>query len=332
MILFFALLNPINLILAINFIVFLSYEIYSVDFFLTLFPMIGLSVIFTFYIYRFLKIYSRSEIKKSITLDGNAWQIFGYIVIVTGLLELLYFGVPLLGHLRYVDFGLPILHHIAVTSWILVFVNFKYVWIQRLKLPYALLFPLFIFNRDIFLLTLVCVILKLLIHKRIKWRHLLFISTLFVTLFSYAGKLRSGNVQSIIDLPTKLDLEALNLITFWVFTYVTSPMFNIHYSYGTGQRILYEPLLTVFPEFYKLIQLLSFPGVYLYLLIGTFVTLIPALMKFPGWLCFSFFFYYQFTMGCIFSNKLGNTHTIYVILICTTMITFRQMYPKRLHK
>lgn len=321
--------NPINLLIIINLAVLIFYKVFSFEFLYTLTPLLFMSPVYTVYIYRFARKYTLDEVKQSIKLDSNVWRIFGYIVIIIGILELAYFGIPLLGHVKYVHFGFTILHHIAVSSWILVFVNLKYSWVEKFKISYALIFPLLIFNRDIFLLTLCCIIFVKLINNQIKLWHLFLTSSLFIVLFSFVGKLRSGNVQEIIDLPTKFDLESVNLITFWLFTYATSPMFNVHYSYGSGERIRYDPLLTVFPEFYKLVELLSFPGLYLYLIIGMLLTLLPAAMRFPGWLCFSFFFYYQFLMGCVFSNKLGNTHTIYIFLIFFTITVFRQVFGNR---
>ena len=309
-----------------NVFVLIFYKVFSFEFFLTLTPLFFISPLYTIYIFRVARKYSLDKVKNSIELDSNVWRIFGYIVIIIGILELAYFGIPLLGHIKYVHFGFTILHHIAVSSWILVFVNLKYSWVERFKISYTLIFPLLIFNRDLFLLTLCCIVFVKVINNQLKLRHLFLTSTLFIILFSFVGKLRSGNVQAIIDLPTRFDLESVNLVTFWLFTYATSPMFNVHYSYGSGDRIRYEPLLTVFPEFYKLVELLSFPGLYLYLIIGMLVTMIPAVIRFPGWLCFSFFFYYQFLMGCVFSNKLGNTHTIYVCLLFFTITVFRQLF------
>jgi hypothetical protein len=194
---------------------------------------------------------------------------------------------------------------------------------------FALLFPLLIFNRDVFLLTLCCVLFKNIINKKIKIHHVAIMVAAFLFLFAQVGKLRSGNVQSIIDLPTKFDLEAIGLIGFWAFTYFTSPMFNVHYNFEDEGRDLYEPLLTVFPEFYKFIEAFSFFGLYLYVVIGAALALLPALIRFPGWMCFSYFFYYQFTMGCVFSNKLINTHSIYIVLIFMTMTITRQVLQKR---
>lgn len=320
MILIFAFFNPFTLILLINFIVFASYELHSLPFLILISPTIILAIGYIFYLTKFLKIYSRDHFKRSMRLDTILWRMYGYIIFFIGLLELLYFGVPLFGQVRYIDFGFTILHHIAVTTWLLVFINFKYQFEKRIAITFALMFPLLIFNRDVFLLTVSCLIFKGLIYQSLKFRHLIYASVFFASLFGYVGKMRSGNIQEIIDLPTKFDLGSLNTITFWLFTYVTSPMFNIHYSFSSAERIRYEPLLTVFPEFYKFIETFSYLGFYLYLILGTLLALLPSLLRFRGWLCFSFFFYYQFTMGCVFSNKLGNTHTIYVILIFMTMM------------
>ena len=332
MIILFALFNPFSLILIINCIVYATYEIYSLPFLILILPTIILAVGYTMYLKKFLTLCSRDSIKRSMKLDSNLWRLYGYLICLVGLSELLYFGVPLLGQVRYIDFGFSILHHIAVTTWLLIFINFKYKLENLISVIFAVIFPLLIFNRDVFLLTLCCLLFKGLIHQKLNTRHVVGATFLFIGLFGYVGKLRSGNAQAILDLPTKFDLASLDNISFWLFTYVTSPMFNVHYSFDSGERIRYEPLLTVFPEFYKLIELFSYFGLYIYFFAGVFLLLLPALLRFPGWLCFSFFFYYQFTMGCVFSNKLGNTHTIYVILLFSAMMAFRQMFSRRKNK
>ena len=176
MIIIFALLNPFSLILIINFVVFTTYEIYSLPFLALISPAIILAVGYMIYLKKFLTLYSRDSIKRSMKLDTILWRLYGYLICLIGLSELLYFGVPLLGQVRYIDFGFTILHHIAVTTWLLVFINFKYKLVNLASVIFAVIFPLLIFNRDVFLLTLCCLLFKGLIHQKLNIRHLMYAS------------------------------------------------------------------------------------------------------------------------------------------------------------
>ena len=327
--LFFAFINPFSLILIINIIVLLTYNKISVNFYLIILPISFLTVGYFFYLSRLIRNLQLKGSNKLLTLTGGVWRMFGTMIIVVGGIEVVYFGVPLLGQVRYVDFGFSVFHHIAVSSWLLVFVQFKRRWLNRFKLTYCLIFPLIIFNRDVFLLTICCLILVALLNKKINFRYLILTVTIFVVIFAQLGSIRSGNVQDIIDLPVLFDLSDYGLVVFWIFSYVTSPMFNVHFNYDTGGRVLYEPLLTVFPEFYKWVEVHPYFGMYGYFVFGATMMLLPSLLRFPGWLCFSFFFYYQFTMGCVFGNKLMNTHTVYVILLFLSITAVNQFLTKK---
>jgi len=321
--------NPLSLIVVINVIVLYAYSISSKYFLMYMVPLTVLAGAYTSYLNSFLKVIRRSNVNRSLYLTSIFWKCFGIVIVIICVAELFYFGIPLFGHVRYVDFGFGLLHHIAVTTWILVFIKYRMRWLNNLMLVFALIFPLLIFNRDLFLLTLCCIIFARYLVNKLSVRHLLIVASLFVLLFSQAGKLRSGNVHKIIELPLNFDLDTLGLAGFWIFTYVTSPMFNIHYNFESLERALYEPLLTVFPEFYKIMQIYPFFGMYLYFLIGLTLVVFPAILRFPGWLSFSFFFYYQFTMGCVFGNKLLNTHSLYVVLLFLVLGALRQVLNAR---
>jgi hypothetical protein len=188
------------------------------------------------------------------------------------------------------------------------------------------LFPIGILNRDLFLLTTGGILFQLYLNKKLTWSRLLTAAVAFVVMFELLGTYRSGSVQDIINIPVNFDMSDFPSSFFWIFAYAIHPTFNVHFNLSGGtERDLYEPLLTVFPQYYQFIELMSLPGFYVFLIIGLVIIAIPGFMKFPGWICFSFFFYYQFTMACIFGNKLLNTHSLFVIFILLIVYISRQI-------
>ena len=324
---FLAFLNPITILLVVNFLVVLYYNYYSKELIILFTPLVIVSIIVTVMLRNFLILRIQDVIwaRQSISLNHLAWKLIAIIIIISGILELAFFGIPMLGQVSYVKFGFPLLHHMAVSSWLLIFINFPNKYLNSLVNIYAFLFPLLIFNRDVFLLTVICYIFRMLMLGRLKWIHFIIGTTLFALIFSAIGGIRSGNVNELINLPLNFNINYMNPVLFWIFIYTTVPSFNLHHNtfYDSG-RDLYDPLLTVFPEYYKLMEIYSFSGLYIYLLIGGFAIILPRLTNFPGWMCFSLFFYYQFIMGCIFSNKLLNTHTLFVFLIIFLVFLTRQ--------
>ena len=329
MIKFFAFFNPLTIMLLANFFVVIFYNFYSLTLIGQLIPLVPLAILVTIFLNASISPIARDLEKGShaLCLKNRIWQLFGIFIVLVGFLELGYFGIPLLGQVLYVEFGFPFLHHIAVSSWLLVFVKSRSNFLNKFIYFYALVFPLLIFNRDVFILTILCVLFRSLIMNKLRWIHLTSVLLTVITIFWLVGESRSGSVQQIIDLPISYDISSAIGPVFWLLIYLTSPSFNIHYNLTFDfSRKLYEPLLTVFPEYYKLYEVSPEVGLYLYLLIGMFAIFLPGLIRFPGWMCFSFFFYYQFAMGCIFGNKLLNTHSLFVLSMITIVYLCRQVF------
>lgn len=330
----FAFFNPFTILLIVNLLVVIFYDYFSTTMVLLLVPIIFAAIFVTFILKKFLEAFLNdpNKARQSVCLNHQLWRFIGSIIIIIGFAELAFFGVPLVGDIQYIHFGFPLLHHIAVSTWLLIFIQFKNKHLNLAKNVFAFLFPILIFNRDIFLLTTLCFVFRLFILGKLKFTHLMVFLWLFLILFSYIGSIRSGNINELINLPVNLDLKNINPLFFWIFVYTTSPSFNLHFDIlSEKSRYLYDPLLTVFPEYYKFIESFSFLGFYLYLFVGVFIIMLPRLIKFPGWICFSFFFYYQFIMGCVFSNKLLNTHSIFVLLIICCVYFGRQLIKKQNH-
>ena len=328
MIKFFVFFNPVTIMLLANVFVVIFYDFSSLTLIGQLIPLVPLAILVTIFLNASISpiVKDLEKANHAICLKNRIWRLFGIFIVFVGFLELGYFGIPLLGQVLYVKFGFPFLHHIAVSSWLLVFVKFRSNFFNKFIYFYALVFPLLIFNRDVFILTILCVLFQSLIMKKLKWIHLTSVLLIVATIFWLVGESRSGSVQQIIDLPISYDISSAIGPVFWLLIYLTSPSFNIHYNLTFElSRKLYEPLLTVFPEYYKLYEISPEFGLYFYLLIGMFAIILPSLIRFPGWMCFSFFFYYQFAMGCIFGNKLLNTHSLFVLMVIAVVYLIRQV-------
>lgn len=323
--------NPITILVLMNLSVVVFYDYFAPSLIILIAPLAIVAMLTTIILNRFLVSFIRDSHKARlhVCLTHRLWRFIGVIIILVGILELAYFGFPILGDLLYVEFGFPILHHLAVSTWLLIFIEFSNKNFNRLKNLYAILFPILIFNRDIFLVTVLCIIFKALILNKLRWVHILFAFALFLYVFTLIGSIRSGAIEELINIPVNININNINPAFLWLFVYSTAPSFNLHYNLlFERSRELYDPLLTVFPEYYKFIEAFSYPGLYMYLFFGAFIIILPRLIRFPGWICFSLFFYYQFIMGCVFSNKLLNTHTLFVFIILISVYICRQAFKR----
>jgi hypothetical protein len=318
-------LNPLVVFLLLNIVILATYEIHSNVLLSMALSLIPLSVLVTIYFSRVLREFSKREDSFTINLVGQVWRIVGYSIVCVSIIEIIYFGIPIIGQIVYINFGFPFLHHIAVSTWLLIFIRVRPGSIQLLFTLFAIAFPILIINRDLFLFTVFCLICRGVSRNRLNIGILSAAVILALVMFGVLGEIRSGDVQTRLLLPTKFELESINVYVFWVFIYITSPMFNAHYSFLLNERALYEPLLTVIPEFYRFVEILSFFGFYIYIFAGLLLILIPRLFRLRDWLCLSVFIYFQFFMGMVFSNKLFNSHTLYVLLLFLVIEFFRRV-------
>ena len=170
-------------------------------------------------------------------------NILGYLVLILISIELLIYGVPILGQVNYTDFGAPILHVMLVSCLLIlsIFSCFTYRY-NKWWIFISLIISLVILNR--FLILFICisgVITYISINKiSFKVYVCLFIGLILLVLFF--GLLGNWRMSMIMDVPyeqaKKYILYAGNasdyfkdtdlpVSFFWFWLYITSPISNL---------------------------------------------------------------------------------------------------------
>lgn len=149
------------------------------------------------------------------TLDERVVSVLRGVSLLAICVELLYFGVPLLGSVPYNEFGWPVVHHVAVMHWLLVLLGRKH---KILDLVIALSIAILLFNRQMALFTL----LAYLMTTAMSYRKALTAAIAAVCFVSLVGIIRN-EVFRIETNVTSVDLPFFDSL-FFVYLYLTGPL------------------------------------------------------------------------------------------------------------
>jgi hypothetical protein len=133
---FLSFFNPLTITIICHLFVALFYDFVSYEFLALIAPSVFIAMLTAIYLNKFFKNLLQDQFADA-CLTHDLWKTFGLIVILVGILEIVYFSLPLLGTLIYIDFGFSFLHHIAVSSWLLIFIEFKSKRLNKIKYVYA---------------------------------------------------------------------------------------------------------------------------------------------------------------------------------------------------
>ncbi len=255
-------------------------------------------------------------------LSGISWRLLGYVVAITGALEMAYFGVPLFGSAIYAEYGFPFLHHIAVFSWVLLFINFR-IYEKLFFTVFAFLNPFLIMNRDLLLLTGFVLFMALVLKGYVSFLRFFCFFVVFCVVFGVLGQMRSGYAMSLIELPMTFSLEELPPSISWPFLYLTSSTFNFVDNMFSDSIVLYEPLINVLPEYHVFYAMFGGLGFFLYFFITLFIVFLSFLAIKRLSVFLFLFLLYQFMMGVVFSDKFYISHTLFVVLVFLSLGFFR---------
>ena len=188
-------------------------------------------------------------------------KLFFKLICTIILIELSYFGIPLLGHISYVDFGFPIIHHISLMLWILILFG-------RKKIKYSIintLFCLLIFNRQLILFG----VLSYLFSNKVKINfYSLSLAILFITFFLGIGYYRNfvldvefDPFMGLIDLPF---LEFYDFILFYFIGPYNASIGNVYFVLSQSIFNFWntKPEWMIFSLKYKISPSLSFVSFY----------------------------------------------------------------------
>jgi len=175
---------------------------------------------------------------------------FSLVVLVSGPFDILINGFKLFNPLSYAEFnGIGrYIRHISISCWILIPVSFIFIKNSKIKfilIIYALIFPIFIVDRNRLLMSFYTLILCIaftpqsftdkLKSRRRNLTHFFALPLVFIFVFSILGLYRSGNAFLVESSGELLEFGALPLrenfyylpeLLQQVVLYVTTPLFN----------------------------------------------------------------------------------------------------------
>lgn len=134
------------------------------------------------------------------------------IILIIFSLEIFYFGMPILGSIPYNEFGFKIFHFFVGTSWLLILINKKFYWID-LAIP--ILIGVIILNRQLILLTFICLIISHGVSKKY------LVTSFFIIIFFLSGL---GVIRnSILDLDYVNNTVPFFSELFFIYLYLIGP-------------------------------------------------------------------------------------------------------------
>ncbi|MEH8149458.1 O-antigen polymerase [Aeromonas veronii] len=198
------------------------------------------------YLWSKVKISTLAKIDmSSISVFSKKTNNLGYIVSFLILIELLLYGVPILGQIDYTEFGAPIIHVALVSSMLVLSIASSFLYSHNKKLKWwviiSLVISFFILNRFLILFVCVSTVFVYLSLSKVRTKNiiLVFLSLIFfVYIFGLLGTWRMSN---IMDIPysqaqdyilnaghasEQFKNTGLPVSVFWFWIYITSPISN----------------------------------------------------------------------------------------------------------
>lgn len=151
------------------------------------------------------------------TLDERAIGLLRLACVSAAALELVWFGIPLLGHVPYNEFGWPVVHHLAVAPWMLVLFGRQR---KLLDLAISLVIAALLFNRQMGMFA----VLAYLITTRLPLRRLVLIGAATIALMVFIGGLRNRSLD--VDISSVESLSGLSFAGpfFFLYLYLLGPL------------------------------------------------------------------------------------------------------------
>jgi hypothetical protein len=230
--------------------------------------------------------------------------IYFVLVLIIFVVEIAYFGIPILNDVNYTDFGFPILHHLLANAWILIFTSKK---ADKKLLLFILFISVCLANRTMFLTTIIAFLMRAPISRR---GLLIAIINVFV-IFTIIGIIRaqSGAFQGLELLPGIVVPEYL----FFFILYLLGPVLSV--GLDTSQFVIGDYWNTT-PEWMIYKDLPVFLNFYIFY--GAVVIVIWLLSRNPkfNYLTYPIIVHLPLTF---FSDYLITTTTLSAILILLCM-------------
>ncbi|MGY3870018.1 hypothetical protein ACW5W4_10835 [Aeromonas crassostreae] len=169
----------------------------------------------------------------------------GCVVSFLILIELLLYGVPILGQVDYTEFGAPIIHVALVSSMLVLSIISSLIYSYNKKLKWwiiiSLVISFLILNRFLMLFVCISTVFVYLSLSRVRAKNIILVF-IFIILFGYVfGLLGTWRMSNIMDVPysqaqdyiltaghasDQFKNTGLPVSVFWFWLYITSPLSN----------------------------------------------------------------------------------------------------------
>lgn len=245
-------------------------------------------------------------------------KLISAIILFTFVIEIVYFGLPILGHLKYNEFGFPLLHHFVCSSWLIAFIKFRNRYLNFLKILFIFLVPIIILNRHLFLFSF----LAFLFTSQKSYKFFFWSVLLAAIFFGVIGNIRThSDVLNTLDISFTEYFYSFHPILQWFILYSSCSMYNLFSSISLNKPyFMQDSRINTFPEFSFFYFEYSFLGFLVYFLfIFFFIFLLYFLNRFflKRFLLDNIFIIYSFISLFLtfFSTTFFNSHTLFQILL-----------------
>ncbi|WP_125598880.1 O-antigen polymerase [Aeromonas salmonicida] len=210
----------------------------------------GLYFIFLNFIFGFLwfklKLSTLAKIDmSSITVFSKKTNYLGCVVFFLILIELLLYGVPILGQVDYTEFGAPIIHVALVSSMLVLSIISSLLYSNNKNLKWwvfiSLVISFLILNRFLILFVCVSTVFVYLSLSKIRARNIILVVLALIFFVYIFGLLGTWRMSNIMDVPysqaqdyiltaghasEQFKSTGLPVSVFWFWLYITSPISN----------------------------------------------------------------------------------------------------------
>ncbi len=207
------------------------------------------------FLWDFFKLY---DVKLNIfsKRDSAAYNFISAFALLLTCIEMLIYGIPLLGQVAYTDFGAPILHVIVISIFHVgaIYHSISYMTSKHSKNMYYLIIffivSLLIMNRFLMLYMAIAIMFVYICNSGVsigKFLKLILLSILLLILFGEIGIFRMSMITNlsyeharlyILDAGyASVEYKEYGLPTsfYWIWLYITSPLSNLIYNIDISQ-------------------------------------------------------------------------------------------------
>lgn len=174
-------------------------------------------------------------VKRDFKKSRLYWQLA--VVSIFFVIELVVFGVPLLGGSRFDFTGFKGLH-VAFYGY-LFFLNVKSASVGRVRdslITFAIsaMLGMLLMTRQLIMYSFLALLISLLLSDKIRLKSTVFLMIPMVFLFGFLGDLRDSTVENFIYIVGGANDLGKQIPSglYWIWLYIATPIYNLMYNFG----------------------------------------------------------------------------------------------------